>query len=238
MSERYAVYYAPEPGSDLELFGRRWLGRCPRTGRDAPRLEVPDFIGEEVYALTRAPRHYGFHGTLVPPFSLQAQFSPELFLSEVERTARSLAPLAIGPLAVREIGSFVAMVPSEARGEVLARLLHGTCLMAVHMFREPPTPAELERRRAHGLSPVQEQLLVRWGYPYVMEEHRFHLTLTDTIPDRSKRERMLKFLTLETGSLCRGPHPIRELCVFHQSDRESPFSLRQRFPLCGDAENP
>ena len=33
----------------------------------------------------------------------------------------------------------------------------------------PPSEAELARRRAAGLTPRQDELLMRWGYPYVLE---------------------------------------------------------------------
>ena len=45
-------------------------------------------------------------------------------------------------------------------------------------FARPPGAAELERRRKAGLSAAQEKMLLRWGYPYVLDEFRFHLTLT------------------------------------------------------------
>jgi hypothetical protein len=42
--------------------------------------------------------------------------------------------------------------------------------------------AQLARRREGGLTPAQDALLLRWGYPYVMEEFRFHITLTGKRP--------------------------------------------------------
>ena len=48
-------------------------------------------------------------------------------------------------------------------------------------FRAPASDAELARRRASGLSPNQEAMLTRWGYPYVMQDFRFHVTLTGRV---------------------------------------------------------
>ncbi|MYF89607.1 MAG: DUF1045 domain-containing protein, partial [Boseongicola sp. SB0676_bin_33] len=45
-------------------------------------------------------------------------------------------------------------------------------------LRATPTGAELARRRAARLTSSQEANLLRWGYPYVMDEFRFHMTLT------------------------------------------------------------
>jgi hypothetical protein len=39
-------------------------------------------------------------------------------------------------------------------------------------------PAELARRRVADLTPRQDALLQRWGYPFVLEEFQFHLSLT------------------------------------------------------------
>jgi len=41
--------------------------------------------------------------------------------------------------------------------------------------------AELPCRRQAVLSPAQDALLVRWGYPYVMEYFRFHCSLTGSL---------------------------------------------------------
>jgi hypothetical protein len=45
-------------------------------------------------------------------------------------------------------------------------------------FRAPPSEVELARRRQSRLSPAQEQHLRDWGYPYLMDQFRFHMTLT------------------------------------------------------------
>ncbi len=45
---------------------------------------------------------------------------------------------------------------------------------------------ELQRRRAANLTPRQEFLLMHWGYPYVLDEFRFHMTLTRRLPDEKQ----------------------------------------------------
>ena len=46
----------------------------------------------------------------------------------------------------------------------------------------PPTRQSWRAAARNGLSPRQDELLKRWGYPYVLEEWRFHLTLTGRMP--------------------------------------------------------
>ncbi len=49
------------------------------------------------------------------------------------------------------------------------------------------SPQERARRIASGLSQSQIQNLDRWGYPYVLSEFRFHMTLTGAVPPRRKK---------------------------------------------------
>ena len=64
---RYAIYYTPAPGSDLDRFGAQLLGYDAFTGVDLP---FPDSIlqmSPDWHDLTRDPRKYGFHATLKAP---------------------------------------------------------------------------------------------------------------------------------------------------------------------------
>ena len=47
----------------------------------------------------------------------------------------------------------------------------------------PHLAADLERRRKSGLSERHDTYLVRWGYPYIFDEFRFHLTLSNKLED-------------------------------------------------------
>ena len=67
---RYAIYYAPAPGSDLDRFGAQLLGYDAFSGVDLP---FPDGILQTTpdwRDLTKEPRKYGFHATLKAPLSL------------------------------------------------------------------------------------------------------------------------------------------------------------------------
>jgi hypothetical protein len=72
---RFAVYFAPAPGSDLETFGCGWLGRGLR-GEDLPQPLVTGVAPARLAEITRSPRHYGFHGTLKAPFALADGTAP------------------------------------------------------------------------------------------------------------------------------------------------------------------
>jgi len=49
-------------------------------------------------------------------------------------------------------------------------------------FRAPLTADALAQRRKTRLTAEQDALLLRWGYPHVMQAFRFHVTLTGPIP--------------------------------------------------------
>ncbi|MEM9321006.1 MAG: DUF1045 domain-containing protein, partial [Pseudomonadota bacterium] len=152
-----------------------WLGWDSVAGERIMQPEVPG-LPDTVEALTSTPRKYGFHGTVKPPFALAEGHS----FAELDQATRAFCaghePVVIPKLQLRRVGGFVAVTPSEPSA-ALADFAAAT-VAALDAFRAPPSPVELSLRRQAGLSPRQETLLSKWGYPYVMEEFRFHLTLT------------------------------------------------------------
>lgn len=230
MAGRYAIYYAPERDGGLARLGNRWLGRCPETGELLARPELPALRGLDVSSLTVDPHRYGFHATLVPPFTLRNGLREDDLAAWVGRFAASRKPFGLGPLSVREIGSFLALVPDVQNG---VAGLAGDCVRTFHPLREPPEPDELERRRAKGLTTAQERNLARWGYPYVFGEYRFHLTLTGSVPDAGLRRRLAGGLAGFFAPELDAPHPVRELCLFHQPGEGADFRLTHRIPLGG-----
>ena len=171
---RYAIYYLPPAGA-LADFGARWLGWDVRRGAAAVQLDLPGLRDA-----TEAPRKYGFHGTLKPPFRLAEGQDFDALRDAVAALAATLASARCGGLALVPLGRFLALVP-EGDAEGIGRVA-AACVRDLDGFRAPPSDAELARRRAAQLSPRQEAHLSRWGYPYVMEDFRFHLTLTGRLP--------------------------------------------------------
>lgn len=175
------------------------------------------------------PLRYGFHGTLKPPFRLADGKDEARLLAGVEALASRLRPVNLAGLAVREIGRFIAIVPDTAPGALSD--LAAACVSELDTFRAPATEEELTRRRRAGLSTRQEELLVRWGYPYVMDEFRFHLTLTGKVPD-DRRAGLLRQLQVNAADAL-GPARIEDLCVFVEPAPGAAFQLAWRFPLSG-----
>lgn len=174
---RYAVYWRPEPGAFAD-FGAAWLGWNPATGITPSALDI---AGLNRATLTSTPRKYGFHGTIKPPFRLTRGAQPAQIIAELDALAQTMTPVALDGLHLTQIGSFLALTPlgdQTVLGHLAAQVVKG-----LDHFRAPPSETELTRRRAAGLTASQEAHLMRWGYPYVMDEFRFHLTLTGKLDD-------------------------------------------------------
>ncbi|EAQ13337.1 putative phosphonate metabolism protein [Maritimibacter alkaliphilus HTCC2654] len=224
---RYAVYYAPDRGP-FARFAAEWLGWCPLSGIEKPHPDVAG-LPRPVEEITRTPRKYGFHGTIKPPFRLADGSSPEALQDDLSALARRLTPVRMGGLALKRLGGFVALVP-EGDTSALAQLA-GEVVEALDHHRAPAPASEIQRRRAAGLTPRQDELLMRWGYPYVMDEFRFHLTLTGKL-DPDEAARTMAALDPYLTPLLPRPFALRDLCLFGE-DETGRFQLIQRYALTG-----
>lgn len=232
MTERYAIYFAPGPGSPLWQFGRAWLGRCADNDEDVPQLALPGVGRDTLHGLTAGPRLYGWHATLKPPFALHRGTSfHELELAVHALAARIPSFDAPAPT-LQTLGHFLALMPRTPSRPL--DMLAAICVTELDRFRAPPTDIELKRQRGTGLSPRQEALLLRFGHPYVLDEFRFHMTLTDPLPDEAIGELMSKLAPL-LAPLSAKPLAINQLAIFHQQAPGQPFRVSRRYALSRSA---
>lgn len=214
---RYAVYYLPPEGGALAAFGARWLGWDVDRGAACESLAP---------ALTEVPRKYGFHGTLKPPFRLAEGCDAAELLGAAQDLAGRLGPVTLEGLALTQLGRFFALAPlgdATALGDLAA-----ACVRDLDGFRAPASEAELAKRRAKGLSPAQEAHLQRWGYPYVMDQFRFHLTLTGGVA----KERIAEAEAQIAAALPALPAPfvIAEIALVGERP-DGAFQTIRRLPL-------
>ncbi len=228
---RYALYYAPRPEETLAVIARRWLGRNAETGEARDIRPVPGISCERLAEIVADPRLYGFHGTLKPPIALADGATERDFVAAVGRFAATGRPVDVPSLVLAELQGFLALVPS-ARCAALQDL-SDRCVVEFDAFRRPADEAELARRRAPGLTQRQEELLVRWGYPHVLEHGRFHLTLTGRVKDEAERGLILQALRHRFEKVIEQPLAVRDLCVFRQPAPGRPFTVLARFRLGG-----
>ncbi len=222
--KRYAVYYAP-PAGEFAARAAHWLGRDAETGA---RLAEPD-LGLPAAEITTEPRRYGFHGTLKPPFRLaEGQHLDGLHAALVE-LARDLKPLRLDGLRLAALGGFLALIPE---GDVRPlQDLAAQIVTRLDAFRAPLNPAEIARRRPERLSARQRELLELWGYPFVLEEFRFHLTLTDRLPPDLTAKAEAALAEYFIPVLPR-PFTIDDICLFGETEA-GVFRLLHRYALTG-----
>lgn len=175
---RYAVYFTPSDPA-LAGFGARWLGWDVAAGNAVEQPE-PAGLPAPLAEITQTPRRYGFHATIKPPFRLAGGQDVEALNDALAALCDQMPPVTLVGLVLSRLGRFLALLPTGDTAQ-----LNGLAAMVVETldtFRAPASEDELQRRRATGLTPAQEALLTRWGYPYVMHEFRFHMTLTGKLP--------------------------------------------------------
>jgi hypothetical protein len=203
---------------------RRGLPRLDcYTGESLRHPQDIALTGPEWAQLTREPRKYGFHATLKAPFHLLPPFTEADLTAELERFAAIPRTLpAIEPV-IRSLARFIAVVAAEP--SIALDRLAADGVMAFDRFRRPLTSHEREQRLGAGLSERQIENLDRWGYPYVFEDFRFHLTLTGPL-DAERRASILALLQARFSDI-NGEHslPITQLALVRQDARSMPFRV-------------
>lgn len=225
--KRFAVYYAPRQGA----FATRtaaWLGWDAASGREVVQPDLPGLPGPAA-DLTRDPGKYGFHGTLRAPFRLGEGVSPDDATVAVEALAARLAPVICDGLRMVDLQGFLALIPEGCDGALQA--LAGAVVEGTDALRAPLTREEIARRKPDQLSPRQRELLDRWGYPFVMEEFQFHLTLTDKLPEE-QRAPVMAALQDHLSPVLPRPFAIEDLCLFGEA-ADGRFHLLHRAALSG-----
>lgn len=229
MAARYAIYYVPAAASALYRFGASALGYDAYRGDAVPFL---DGVDAAVWpALTREPRVYGFHATMKPPMRLKDGAVEDDLVAALDAFAREQAPVEAGKLIVRELGAFIALVP-EAPCAPLNRLADA-CVSAFDGFRAQMTEQELSKRLTPGLTDRHIEHLYRWGYPYVFEDFRFHMTLTGSLPVQ-KRTSTFKFLCKKFEQLPEAASlTVDRLVISKQAAPGAPFVILHEAALGG-----
>lgn len=211
MAHRYAVYAVPEPGHALETAAARWLGRDPRGGACAPGAADDDLLADA--------RRYGFHGTLKAPFRLAEGAREADLAAAAEALAGPALPVA---LAVSDDLGFPALRPAAPAPALDA--LAARCVRDLDRLRAPPTPDELARRKPERLSPRQRELLSRWGYPYVLDEFRFHMTLGARATEPARHAAFMRAAGQTFAGILAEPAPLT-IALFVEPERGAPFRL-------------
>ncbi len=216
---RFALYLVPE--GPLGAFGADWLGWDMARGTALP-------IPEEWASVTAEPRRYGFHATVKPPFRLAEGRDAAGLMDAVGALCADVAPFTCDGLRLASLDGFVALVPDGDTGPLdrfAARVVAD-----LDGFRRPAEAQEIARRRAAGLSARQEDYLLRWGYPYVMDEFRAHFTLTTRLGP--ERDAVMAHLQTRLADVPLRPFSVDSLCLVGEQAAGG-FRLIHRYALSG-----
>ncbi|WP_248306361.1 DUF1045 domain-containing protein [Devosia oryzisoli] len=231
MAERFALYFAPSVNSPLWDRACTWLGRDPASGELMDGM-VAGIDRARLLNLTQSAQRYGFHATLKAPMALEPDRSLDALTGALATFAASRSKVELGRLVVAELGPFLALVP-EAPSETLQDFA-AQVVEEFEPFRAPLSLKDREARAAQALSPRQQELLDGYGYPYVFDEFRFHMTLTDALDDPDRREIKVAAETWFGPELAQ-PVELDRLVLFHEPDKGQPFRRLADFKLGGAA---
>ena len=216
---RVAIYFTPDRDHALTRRAAAWLGRdafAPgetATSRDRPVAE---------------PARYGFHATLKAPFRLAPPHTLAALDEAIRAFVEDRAAVQLGTLRLARIDGFFALVPdrhlpalAELEAEIRTHFEH---------FRAPLTETDYLRRAPDRLTPRQRNNLLNWGYPHVAEDFRFHMTLSDRVPDAAAPA-IASGLESAFGPALREPVRLDALALFVEPEPGQPFHVHSRHAL-------
>jgi hypothetical protein len=231
--QRHAVYFAPAATHPLWLAGCRWLGRDARAG----------------HALTPPARHavstpwrYGFHATLKAPLRLAAGCSAADWRAAVQAVAARHQAFVMPSLEVAWLADFMALRPcAPVPASDPLRRLADDCVLTLDRWREAAPAASIRSAPPGGWSERQMQQLAQLGYAHVLEDWRFHITLSnaqaggrDTTGEchaEDRHQRLFRAAQAHFADALAQPLHCDALCLFTESAPGAPLVLQHRLPL-------
>ena len=214
MSERFAIYFAPARDSALGEAAEVWLAQ-------------PD-----LQAISVSARRYGFHATMKAPMGLVDGMDRTALEMALTEFASAHAPVLLGRLAPTPLGGFLALIAVPQPQAIID--FAATVVTAFERFRAPLSTEELARRLKAPLTPRQIELTHAYGYPYVLEQFLFHMTLTDRLEPAASammRERAVAWF----GAALSQPILLDRLVLFHEAEAGAPFRRLDDHILTGGA---
>lgn len=222
---RYALYFTPDPNSDLADLGDRWLGRNAMTGKALEHPDLPGLAGNDLAAITGPARRYGFHGTLKAPFRLLEGCSETDLLSAMKRFVADTQVFEIPALKLSLLEGFLALTPDGPADQLSA--FANRVVEHFEPLRAELSDEDIERRNPDMLSSAELKNLLRWGYPYVFEQFRFHMTLSTRLAE-SDLPKVFGAATDYFMPVLRRPIPVNALTLSVEPEPGAPFQIHSR----------
>lgn len=228
MAERYAIYFAPDSDSVAWNLASCWLGRDALADTPIAQPGIDGFTSEEFFTATATARRYGFHATLKPPMVLAEGYDAERLMEATERFATLQKPVPAVRMRLDWLSDFLAIGPADHTADIMQ--LAANCVAHFEPFRRPLMETERQKRLEAGLTHRQSELLDQYGYPYVMDQFRMHLTLTERIV-YARQDRMMKAAEAHFAPALQQTWPIASISVYKEAAPGADFVRLADFRL-------
>lgn len=227
MTERFAIYFAPAATSNLWERAATWLGRDAADG-DLFSGPVAGIDRDRLLNLTQSANRYGFHATIKAPMALVEGADEAELRTALAEFATRHQPIDLGKLKLASLQGFLALM-IEGENEALQDFA-AHAVEDFDPFRAPMSVKDRAARAGKGLSERQIELLDAYGYPYVFEEFRFHMTLTDRLGEADAAE-ITTAATTWFAPVLEEPVILDRLSLFHEHEAGKPFRRVGDFKL-------
>lgn len=217
---RYAVYFAPGDASELAEFGRQVLQAEPLQNDHPARLSI-----------TRKAAHYGFHSTLKAPMELAQGYDKNALLEAVEAFVENKTKLPLTGIGPNVHKGFHALTLSHSATTAAVDQFAADVVKSFDHFRAPLSDADRVRRNPAQLSQRQRHHLDLYGYPHVLEDFSFHMTLSHRVDSEAVSASYHKWLDeLFSHTVTQSPE-LDRLAVYWQPNRSTAFTRLAEFPV-------
>lgn len=219
MTERFAIYFAPSATSNLWERAATWLGRDANDG-DLFNGPVAGIDRDRLLNLTQSANRYGFHATLKAPMALADGYNEADLRAALDEFAARHRPVNLGKLRLASLQGFLALMidgENEALADFAAHVVED-----FDPFRAPMSTKDYAARASRGLNERQIELLGAYGYPYVFEQFRFHMTLTDRLGDEDAQD-IAQAAATWFGPAMEDEVILDRLSLFHEPEAGKPF---------------
>ncbi len=225
---RYAIYYTPALGP-LAQFGAAWLGHDIASGAPTAHSQGIEGLPAPIAELSKAPRRYGFHATIKPPFRLSPGASQEALIRAVEQFCADQPPVALDGAELARLGRFLAIIATGDTSALTRLAAH--IVRQLDSFRAPQNADEIARHQRPQMGAAKAENLRLWGYPHVMDQFRWHMTLTGKRPARETAQIQIALAPIIAPLLA--PPPVIDALSLVGEDADGFFHLIRRVPLTG-----
>ena len=180
--KRVAIYFLPKKNSSLENFGKNLLGRdinkkkkISLTRRQKYFINRGFTFFDELKDYCEQPAKYGFHATLKAPFRLKRNVKTKNFYDVISHIAAQHSRFKIKGLKIVYNKKFTFITSRKPNKSLIN--LENDLVKHLDTFRAELNKTEIKKRIPDSLTFKQNKYLKEWGYPFVFDQFKFHMTL-------------------------------------------------------------